>query len=111
VAGPGSYLDRIVQLAGGRNALEGKLDRQWAEISAETAVAARPDAILETRAGSSEEELSQVYKGWSNFAWIPAIGNKRICSIEDDSILVPGPRVNIVLYRVISALSEGGAFD
>jgi iron complex transport system substrate-binding protein len=104
VAGPGSFLDRIVELAGGRNALAELLNRPWGEVSAETVIAAKPDAIIETRTDSNPERLEQVYHGWSDFDWIPAIGRRRICSIDDDSILVPGPRVNITLYRVIQAL-------
>ena len=110
VAGPDSFLDRIVELAGGRNALAGRLNRPWAEVSAETVLAAKPDAILETRTNSSPQLLEQIYRGWSDFDWIPAIGQRRICSIDDDSILVPGPRVNITLYHVIQALKlESGA--
>lgn len=110
VAGPGSFLDSIVELAGGRNALAGRLNRPWAEVSAETVLAAKPDAILETRTNSSPQLLEQIYRGWSDFDWIPAIGQRRICSIDDDSILVPGPRVNITLYHVIQALKpESGA--
>jgi len=104
VAGPGSFLDRIVELAGGRNALAGRLNRPWGEVSAETVIAAKPDAIIETRTNSNPERLQQVYDGWSDFDWIPAIGRRQICSIDDDSILVPGPRVNITLYHVIQAL-------
>ena len=111
VAGPGSFLDRIVELAGGRNALAGRLNRPWGEVSAETVLAAKPDAIIETRTNSSPESLEQIYRGWSDFDWIPAIGQRRICSIDDDSILVPGPRVNITLYHVIQALKPGLGAD
>ncbi|HUW83431.1 MAG TPA: helical backbone metal receptor [Phycisphaerae bacterium] len=105
VAGPGSYLDSLVKLAGHENALAGKIDRAWAEVSAETLLAVKPDAILETRRPERLGMLAAVYEAWADFAAVPAITNRRICSITDDFILIPGPRVNIALYKVIEALS------
>ena len=111
VAGPGSYLDSLVKLAGHENALAGKIDRAWAEVSAEMVLAAKPDAILETRSPERLGMLETVYKAWADFAAVPAIANRRICSITDDFILIPGPRVNIALYKVIQALSPRPVLD
>jgi len=111
IAGPGSYLDSLVKLAGHKNALAGKIDRAWAEVSAEMLLAAKPDAILETRRPERLEMLEAVYEAWADFAAVPAIANRRICSITDDFILIPGPRVNIALYKVIQALSPQPVLD
>jgi iron complex transport system substrate-binding protein len=111
VAGPGSFLDRLVQLAGHYNALAGRVYRPWAEISSETIVAAQPDAILEARGNPAPGIFDTIYQAWSDFASVPAIANRRICSIPDESVLVPGPRVNISLYYVIDALSKAPAFQ
>jgi len=105
VAGPGSYLDSLVKLAGHENALAGKIDRAWGEVSAETLLAVKPDAILETRRPERLDMLADVYEGWADFAGVPAITNRQICSITDDFIYVPGPRVNIAMYKVMQALS------
>lgn len=107
VAGPGSYLDSLVKLAGHENALAGKVDRAWAEVSAETLLAVKPDVILETRRPERLGMLADVYEAWADFATVPAITNRRVCSITDDFILIPGPRVNIALYKVVQALSPG----
>ena len=111
VAGPGSFLGRLVQLAGHHNALAGRVDRPWAEISTETIVAAQPDAILEARADPAPGIFETIYQAWADFSSIPAIANRRICSIPDESVLVPGPRVNISLYYVIDALSKAPPFQ
>ncbi|MFQ6048946.1 MAG: ABC transporter substrate-binding protein, partial [Phycisphaerae bacterium] len=112
VAGPGSYLDSIIRLAGHSNALQGRLDRPWAQVSVEALVAAGPEAILESRADSSPAAMERLYRAWSDFAGsIPALRDRRICCIADESILIPGPRVNIALWRVMRALAGRGGAD
>ena len=105
VAGPGSYLDQIVHDAGHTNALQGHMDRPWGEISAETILVAKPDAILEARTTADPTVMANTRRAWSEFKQVPAFANWRLCTIDDDSILVPGPRVNVTLYRVIKALA------
>lgn len=105
VAGPGSYLDQMVRLAGCRNALA-EMDRPWGEASLESIVLANPDYILEARDNVTSNLLQQLYATWGRLGPIRAIHQGRVRSVEALDLLVPSPRVNITLHRLIQLLAS-----
>ena len=106
VAGPGGYLDSLLTMAGFSNALADRVNKPWARISVETIISARPHVILEVRPPDKAVDMDQLYRGWSALAGVPAINKKRIRSLTTTAIAKPGPRINISLHEIISALSE-----
>jgi len=106
VAGPGGYLDTLLGMAGYSNALADRLAKPWARISLETIISARPDFILEVRPPDKAVNADQLYRGWSALAGVPAISKRQIRSLTSTAIAKPGPRINIALHEIITALSQ-----
>ena len=106
IAGPGGYLDTLLGMAGYSNALADRVAKPWARISVETIISARPDFMLEVRPPDKAVDMDQIYRGWSALAGVPAISKRQIRSLTSTAIAKPGPRINIALHEIITALSE-----
>ena len=106
IAGPGGYLDTLLGMAGYSNALADRVAKPWARISVETIISARPDFMLEVRPPDKAVDMDQIYRGWSALAGVPAISKKQIRSLTSTAIAKPGPRINIALHEIITALSK-----
>lgn len=89
-AGPGSFIDKMITLAGGQNAAGG-LKSEWAEISQEELIVQNPDVILlgDAAYGVSPEQVAS-RPGWSG---IKAVKEKRILAFDDNLVSRPGPRL------------------
>ncbi len=86
-AGPGSFMDQAITLAGGVN-IGGDLAKSYAQMSMETILQKNPDLILLTTPGDDPEK---VYKDslWQETA---AVKNRRVFPL-DDVFSIPGPRM------------------
>ncbi len=89
-AGPHSFIDTMLTLAGGQN-VGAALKDPFAQISSEELVAQNPDVILlgDAAYGITVESLAQ-RAGWSA---INAIKNKQVFTFDDNLISRPGPRL------------------
>lgn len=105
VAGPGSVLDSFVRRAGCTNALAGRLDRPWGQISIEEVIAAAPDVIIEVRFGDDPPSEDALYDAWNVLAGVPAWENRRIRTLPQ-WIVVPSPRINLVMYHIRHACTQ-----
>jgi iron complex transport system substrate-binding protein len=90
VAGPGSFVDTLIHLAGGRN-LGAGLSSSWATISAEEILREDPDIILlgDTAYGVTVESVAK-RPGWKN---LKAVKNGSVFGIDSNLVLRPGPRL------------------
>jgi iron complex transport system substrate-binding protein len=90
VAGPGSFVDTLIHLAGGRN-LGAGLSSSWATISAEEILREDPDIILlgDTAYGVTVESVAG-RPGWKN---LKAVKNGAVFGIDSNLVLRPGPRL------------------
>jgi len=104
VAGPGSYLDSLLRLAGAKNAVEG--DRAWLEIGAEQVLWLRPDVIVEVREPAYARHRDEAIAAWRK---LPGLAKVRVVTLTDPAVLVPGPRVNVMLGKLIAGLSAEDA--
>src|SRR6266545_4213033 len=92
VAGPGSYPDELVRLAGGENVV--KDARPWPVYPLERAVADDPALVVDGAVLEPPEGLQRL-------APIPAVRRGAVYRLRDDSALRPGPR----LARALDELS------
>jgi iron complex transport system substrate-binding protein len=99
VAGPGSYLDALLSLAGAKNVVEG--DRAWLEISAEQVLWLRPETIVEVR---ERGELAQKDEATAAWRRLPGLAEVRVVTLRDIGVVFPGPRVNVMLQKLIDGL-------
>ncbi|MEW8978699.1 MAG: cobalamin-binding protein [Symbiobacterium sp.] len=87
-AGPGSFIDDMIRIAGGINAAA-DAESPWAPYSVEQLVAANPDIIVTSSPAMAEEALAR--KGWES---ITAVREGRVIGLPDEDIVVrPGPRL------------------
>ncbi len=89
-AGPGSYIDTLITMAGGKNA-GAQLGEQWAQLSLEQVVAINPDLILlgDGAYGVTSDMVTQ-RAGWGS---IKAVQNKQIYTFDDNLVSRPTNRM------------------
>ncbi|MCC6148272.1 MAG: cobalamin-binding protein [Anaerolineaceae bacterium] len=90
-AGPGTFVDYLIQQAGGIN-LGAKLSGEWVQISQEELILQDPDIILlgDALYGGVTAQQVAARPGW---AQINAVKNGRVLPINDDLVSRPGPRM------------------
>lgn len=90
-AGPGTFIDLLIGLAGGEN-LGGKLQGEWAQISQEELIVQNPGVILlgDALYGGITAESVAARPGWEAIA---AVQNGQVHPFNDDLVSRPGPRM------------------
>ncbi len=88
-AGPGSFLEMLIQQAGGKNAAA-ELNGEWAQMSVEELLVVDPDIILlgDSNFGTTPEQVAE-REGWDA---LKAVKEGKVFPIDDDLISRPGPR-------------------
>lgn len=84
VAGPGSFPDELLALAGCENVVKGS--RPWPIYPLEAAVAANPELVVD---GAPREPR----EGLARLAAIPAVRRGAVVRLETDDLIRPGPRM------------------
>ncbi len=89
-AGPGTFIDLLIDLAGGIN-VGHVLTGAWAQISAEELLVQNPEVILLGDAAyGMTAELVAARAGWGN---LKAVQEEKIYAFNDDLVSRPGPRL------------------
>jgi iron complex transport system substrate-binding protein len=92
-AGPGSFIDVLVQLAGGAN-IAARSRAAWPQFSLEELIRADPDLIILSDASApinpQTPELVASRSGWSH---LRAVRLGAITAIDSNAISRPGPRI------------------
>ncbi len=96
-AGPGTFLDELVRLAGGEN-VAAKGDQPYMQYSAEQLLLDDPDVILVTFAGADE------FRQDSRWQSLKAVRAGRVIEVNADLVSRPGPRIVEGLREVAKAL-------
>ena len=96
--GPGSYINDLIEIAGGRNVLAIQGQPEYPRISMETVLRLDPDVIVDTvDMGETEAErrLRQPINErlWSAYPTLTAVKHRRVHAATTDALVVPGPRV------------------
>ena len=84
VAGPGSFPDELLRIAGAENVVKG--GRPWPVYPLEKAVADDPDVVVDAA-------LREPAEGIRRLAAIPAVRHGAVVRLPDDDLLRPGPRM------------------
>ena len=88
--GPGSYIDDLIQIAGGAN-IAARAASAYPQLSAEEILRSDPEIIVLASSDYSAKPAQVAARaGWSAIA---AVKNGRIVTIEPNLINRPGPRV------------------
>jgi iron complex transport system substrate-binding protein len=95
--GKGSYLNELIAIAGGANALANNA-LPYPKLSLESMLGLNPDVLVdmgdmaETQ-GVTEEHKREVVALWSRHGSLKAVTQKRVFAVASDIFVVPGPRV------------------
>ena len=95
VAGPGSYPDALLRIAGGVNVVKG--ERPWPVYSLERAVADDPDLVVDAAVNEPVDTVARLDA-------IPAVKAGRVVRLPDDRVLRPGPQLPAALKQLQAAL-------
>jgi iron complex transport system substrate-binding protein len=94
VAGRATFINEMIELAGGENAI-GPTLHIYPAVGAEQVIAARPEVIIEPAMmpGALEQQRHQALAYWSRFTNVPAVATGRIYVIEGDLVSRLSPRL------------------
>jgi len=102
-AGPGSFVDSLITLAGGEN-IGAKAPAAWVQFNIEEVVSSDPEIIIVDASHGTAvtpiEELKQ-HPVWRQ---ITAIKQNRVYPIDGDLVNRPGPRIIQALEEIASSL-------
>jgi len=111
-AGPDTFYDGVLRIAGGVNVVDGGVAR-YPEVSREGLTALDPEVVLDLVAGVEERhlDLDEVRSGWRRLSELRAVREHRVIVLEGDQMVVPGPRLPEMVEAVARALHPELACD
>lgn len=96
IAGPDSFYDELILLAGGTNACTSPALR-YPEISPEGLIALAPDLIIDIGPTAGPD-------AWRAYPSLPAVQQDRLLIITNDYASIPGPRFTQLLRDISNAI-------
>lgn len=108
VAGRNTFVNKLIELAGGENAV-GQTIQQYPPIGTEEVLACGAEIIIQSAMGTAgaSEQQKTAEKFWSKFAALPAVKNNRIYVIRPDTVLRLGPRLCQGIELIANCLHPG----
>jgi iron complex transport system substrate-binding protein len=96
-AGKGSYLNEVINIAGGENIFKDTI-APYARVTFEEVLARNPQVIVDMgemsdTQGVSEERKRAVVALWGRYSRLAAVRQGRVFAVASDIFVVPGPRV------------------
>jgi len=94
VAGRNTFINELIALAGGENAI-GPTIAKYPQIGEEEVFASGVEIIIQSAMGAGDIPAQQqaAEKFWGRWRNLPAVKNKRIHVVNPDTILRLGPRL------------------
>jgi iron complex transport system substrate-binding protein len=97
VVGRDSFLNELIDIAGGRNLFSDSA-AYYPKIGLEEVYARRPEVIVDMGDMSDTDQVTEEHKRsvgvlWRQYPMIPAVQEGRVYAVANDIFVVPGPRV------------------
>jgi iron complex transport system substrate-binding protein len=97
VVGKASYLNEIIQIAGGENVFRDAV-AAYPTVSLEEVLARNPQVIVDMGDMSDTVDVTEVHKRevvalWQRMGTVEAVKQHRVFAVASDIFVVPGPRV------------------
>jgi len=108
VAGRNTFVNKLIELAGGENAV-GQTIQQYPPIGTEEILTCGAEIIIQSAMGTAgtSEQQKAAEKFWSKFAALPAVKNNRIYVVQPDTVLRLGPRLCQGIELIANCLHPG----
>jgi iron complex transport system substrate-binding protein len=105
VAGRDTFINEMIELAGGENAI-GPTLHFYPAIGAEQVIAAGPEVIIEPvmLPGAIEQQRRQAHAYWSRYENVPAVSAGRIYVIDGDVVSRLSPRLPTGIRTIAECL-------
>jgi iron complex transport system substrate-binding protein len=109
VAGVNTFVNEIIELAGGQNVIAPTGD-QYPSISTEEIIGCNAEVIIQSAMGTEDmaKQQESAEKFWGRFVNLPAVEDRRIYVINPDTVLRLGPRVGQGVQTVAQCLRREG---
>lgn len=98
-AGPGTFIDSLITLAGGKNVVT-DVENPWPQYSLEQLIAQDPDVILV----SGGQEMAEQFKSTDSYKDLRAVKEGRVYGVDADTSNRPGPRIVDALEEFASCI-------
>jgi ABC-type Fe3+-hydroxamate transport system substrate-binding protein len=92
VAGPGSHIDRLIALAGGKNAAYDS-HAPYQIMSMEVILARRPEIIVDISDNRPDAFRGRQPGRWADLQIIPAVAANNVYWVDPQRLSIPGPRL------------------
>lgn len=108
VVGKASYLNEIIEIAGGENVFR-DAPSQYPNVSLEEVLARNPEVIVDMgdmadTVNVTPEHQRQVVGLWQRMGSLTAVKQHRVFAVASDIYVVPGPRISIAAKEFFSML-------
>jgi iron complex transport system substrate-binding protein len=105
VAGTNTFINQIVELSGGQNAIGPTID-QYPSVGTEEILTCGAEVIIQSAMGTEDiaKQQAAAEKFWSRYANLPAVKDKRIYVIDPDTVLRLGPRLPEGAQAVVTCM-------
>jgi iron complex transport system substrate-binding protein len=95
--GKGSYLNNLIEIAGGRNVLADSI-APYPKISLETVIGRDPDVIVDMGDMANTTEITEQHRRsvvelWHRQGSLKSVRNRQVFAVASDIFVVPGPRM------------------
>jgi iron complex transport system substrate-binding protein len=100
-----SFLNELIASAGGENILSSVMI-QYPKISQEEIAARNPEIIIEASPFTkpNPDQLNKHRQAWAQLPFLNAVKNNQIYFLEQDFLLIPGPRISQTLDLLLQIL-------
>ncbi len=109
VIGKKDFLNDLLEIAGGTNAYNGKID--YPNISLESVIDLAPEFIFEISTYQENISEERILAFWRPYGMIPAVAKSQIRIIKDSFWLRPGPRVGMIAEELAKFFGNGSGHD
>lgn len=98
ISGKNTFFDELITYAGGVNVYE-RHDVAYPNISGEGMLYLNPEVIIDLVPDSGEKNLNEtmIIKEWTSFSDVNAVRNNRVHVLNQDYMVIPGPRFILLL--------------
>jgi iron complex transport system substrate-binding protein len=103
VAGPGTYLDELLTIAGGENVLRGT-SNSYPRIDRELLLSLAPQAVIQLQPDATIQRIDQAKQTWESLPQLPAVKNGRVYRLRDWWVMLPASEVGQLAERFADAL-------
>jgi iron complex transport system substrate-binding protein len=108
LAGPGTFLDELLTMAGGEN-VAAKLGRRYAVVEPEMLSSMAPDVVIQLipDGNKTPQVMDQAQRFWAQMDNLPAVKNNRVFILTDWYALEPGSHVGELAEKFADCLHPG----